>query len=109
MAPARGATNSKFYTTPGDTTGYGLRAVALVSGIVINGAVPSHVNPCSSRHDRAEERYAFALRASALATPRMRAFARLIASPAVARVVAPLPGYRLDAGTRPARERAPAP
>jgi hypothetical protein len=50
-------------TEPGNNTnsrrcsshdsGYGLRAVFLVSGIVIKGAVSSHVSPSSSRHDRA--------------------------------------------------------
>ena len=46
----------------------------------------------------AEERYAFACRRRDLAEPHVRAFRRLIASPTVARVVAPLPGYRLVAG-----------
>jgi molybdate-binding protein len=41
-----------------------------------------------------DERYAFACRRSDLADVRLRAFRRLIASPAVAKVVAPLPGYR---------------
>ncbi len=41
------------------------------------------------------ERYAFACRRRDLADPRMRAFRRLLASPTVAKVVAPLPGYRL--------------
>jgi len=43
----------------------------------------------------AGERYAFACRLRELSDPRIRAFRRLIASPAVAKVVAPLPGYRL--------------
>jgi len=42
-----------------------------------------------------DERYAFACRRRELADPRIRAFRRLIASPTVAKVVAPLPGYRL--------------
>ena len=41
------------------------------------------------------ERYAFACRRRELADPRVRAFRRLLASPTVAKVVAPLPGYRL--------------
>ena len=43
----------------------------------------------------AGERYAFACRRRELADPRIRAFRRLVTSPAVAKVVAPLPGYRL--------------
>jgi len=43
----------------------------------------------------ADERYAFACRRRELADPRIRAFRRLLASPTVAKVVAPLPGYRL--------------
>ena len=41
------------------------------------------------------ERYAFACRRRELLDPRARAFRRLIASTTVAKVVAPLPGYRL--------------
>ncbi len=41
------------------------------------------------------ERYAFACRRRELLDPRVRAFRRLIASTTVAKVVAPLPGYRL--------------
>jgi molybdate-binding protein len=43
----------------------------------------------------AEERYAFACRRRDLDDPRVVAFRRLIASPTVAKVVSPLPGYRL--------------
>jgi molybdate transport repressor ModE-like protein len=50
----------------------------------------------------AEERYAFACRRRDLADPRVRAFRKLIASPTVAKVVAPLPGYKLDADVTPA-------
>jgi molybdate transport repressor ModE-like protein len=46
----------------------------------------------------ADERYAFACRRDELATPRVRAFRRLLASPTVEKVVEPLPGYRLVAG-----------
>ena len=45
-----------------------------------------------------DERYAFAIRRDALADPRIRTFRRLLASEAVAKVVTPMPGYRLDAG-----------
>lgn len=41
------------------------------------------------------ERYAFAFRRDRRGDSRIRAFRRLVASDAVARVVAPLPGYRL--------------
>jgi len=41
------------------------------------------------------ERYAFACRRRELADPRVRAFRGLLVSPTVAKVVAPLPGYRL--------------
>jgi molybdate transport repressor ModE-like protein len=47
-----------------------------------------------------DERYAFACRRRDLADARVRAFRRLIASPTVAKVVAPLPGYRLVAGAK---------
>jgi hypothetical protein len=40
-------------------------------------------------------------RKSEFADPRLRAFRRLIASATVAKVVAPLPGYRLLAGSDP--------
>jgi molybdate transport repressor ModE-like protein len=49
----------------------------------------------------AEERYAFVCRRRDFADPRVRAFRTLIASPTVAKVVAPLPGYRLDADITP--------
>ena len=50
----------------------------------------------------AEERYAFACRRRDLADPRVRVFRNLIASATVAKVVAPLPGYKLDAEATPA-------
>jgi molybdate-binding protein len=46
----------------------------------------------------ADERYAFACRRRDLASARVRAFRRLLASPTVAKVVAPLAGYELVAG-----------
>jgi len=52
----------------------------------------------------AEERYAFACRRRDLDDPRGVEFRKLIASPTVAKVVAPLPGYRLDASVTPAEE-----
>ena len=61
--------------------GFGLQAAAAQLGLAF---VPL-----------AHERYAFACRRRELADPRLRAFGRLIASPTVAKVVAPLPGYRL--------------
>jgi len=61
--------------------GFGIRAAAAQLGLAF---VPL-----------ADERYAFACRRRELTDPRVRAFRRLIASPTVAKVVAPLPGYRL--------------
>jgi molybdate transport repressor ModE-like protein len=61
--------------------GFGIRAAAAQLGLAFVPLV--------------DERYAFACRRRELADPRIRAFRRLIASPAVAKVVAPLPGYRL--------------
>ena len=55
-----------------------------------------------------DERYAFACRRRDLTDARVRAFRRLIASPAVGRVVAPLPGYRWVAADE-ARDRAVTP
>ena len=66
--------------------GFGLQAAAAQLGLAF---VPL-----------AHERYAFACRRRELADPRLRAFRRLIASPTVAKVVAPLPGYRLAARDR---------
>ncbi|HEX4883998.1 MAG TPA: substrate-binding domain-containing protein [Casimicrobiaceae bacterium] len=42
------------------------------------------------------ERYCFVVRRSALRTARVRAFRTLLASPATAAVIAPLPGYTLE-------------
>ena len=64
--------------------GFGIRAAASQLGLAF---VPL-----------ADERYAFACRRRDLADARVRSFRRLIASPTVAKVVAPLPGYRLIAG-----------
>ncbi|MEO8485068.1 MAG: substrate-binding domain-containing protein [Betaproteobacteria bacterium] len=63
--------------------GFGIRAAAAQLGLAF---VPL-----------ADERYAFACRRRDLRDPRIRTFRRLIASPTVAKVVAPLPGYRLVA------------
>jgi len=56
----------------------------------------------------AEERYAFACRRRELDDPRIVAFRKLIASPTVAKVVAPLPGYRLTPAEAPPEPRPPA-
>jgi molybdate transport repressor ModE-like protein len=64
--------------------GFGIRAAAAQLGLAF---VPLAV-----------ERYAFVCRRGDLAEPRLRAFRRLIASEAVRKVVAPLPGYRWIAG-----------
>lgn len=61
--------------------GFGIRAAAAQLGLAFVPLV--------------DERYAFACRRRELADPRIRAFRQLIASPTVAKVVAPLPGYRL--------------
>lgn len=66
--------------------GFGIRAAAAQLGL---GFVPL-----------ADEHYAFVCRRRELGDPRIRAFRRLIASPTVAKVVAPLPGYRLASGER---------
>ena len=64
--------------------GFGIRAAAAQLGLAFVPLV--------------DERYAFACRRRELADPRIRAFRGLIASPAVAKVVAPLPGYRFASG-----------
>ena len=64
--------------------GFGIRAAAAQLGLAFVPLV--------------DERYAFACRRRELADPRIRTFRGLIASPAVAKVAAPLPGYRLASG-----------
>lgn len=62
--------------------GFGIRAAAAQLGL---GFVPV-----------VDERYAFVVKRDDLGDPRVRAFRRLLASASVAKVVAPMPGYRFD-------------
>ncbi|CAG0962360.1 hypothetical protein BURK1_00780 [Burkholderiales bacterium] len=60
--------------------GFGIQAAATQLGLAFVPVV--------------DERYAFACRRAELTDPRIRAFLALVASETVAKVVAPLPGYR---------------